>query len=135
MEPGPLRGPSAINLFSLCSPRGEPAAKLPSPLDPPFTSSACHLMLFLQLRGVEGAEPPCSTAGPEARGATLRERCNLSLYITSIPAINLLTFHYNHAHFHRLHGHNFSYKYYPSMPETNGKYCKSWSGLYRPRSK
>ena len=40
-------------------------------------------MLFLQLQGVEGAEPPSSTAGPKARGATLRETEGFPYYMTA----------------------------------------------------
>ena len=42
------------------------------PPNPPFTPNACHLVLFLQNQGVEGAEPPSRTGGPKARGPTLR---------------------------------------------------------------
>ena len=53
------------------------------PPNPPFTSAACQLMLLLKLLGVEGAEPPSSSAGPKARAATLRSTLGWNYYSTT----------------------------------------------------
>ena len=73
VEPGPFRGPSAKNLFSLCSCGGSRPPLGAFPPHPPFTSAACQLMLFSYLPGVKGVYPLCRTAGPKGRGPTLRE--------------------------------------------------------------
>ena len=49
-------------------------------------------------QGVEGAKPPCSTAGPKGRGATLRETFGFTYYwVTFIKLTLHLKYALNHT--------------------------------------
>ena len=67
--PGPL-GQKSILAVQLW---GEPAPFGGLPPTPPFYIRCLSSDVEGVRLGVEGAKPPCSTAGPKGRGATLRE--------------------------------------------------------------